>query len=178
MKNNYLKKLDFLKRSIRYLPFLIFGLFFIMPLFFLGAPFNSSSRKKVRNMIDLASVKKDEKAADLGSGDGRIIISLAQAGAEAYGYEINPLLVWYSRQKIKKAGLSDLATIKWQNFWNVDLSSFDIITVFQIDISMKKLERKLKSELKSKARVVSNYWTFPTWLYRKSKGQVYLYEQD
>ncbi len=167
--------LKIIKNAIKYFLFTLAGLFFILPLFFLGAPFNASSRRKVQRMLNLADIKKGQKAVDLGSGDGRIIIALAQNGAEAYGYEINPFLVWIARRKIRKLGLEKNAHIYWKNFWREDLSVYDIVITFQIDISMPKLEVKLKNELKDGARVVSHFWPFPTWDYVKKKGRVYLY---
>ncbi|MBI3335210.1 MAG: class I SAM-dependent methyltransferase [Candidatus Portnoybacteria bacterium] len=143
-----------------------------------GAPFVPSNRETVKKMIILAGVKPAIKAADLGSGDGRIVIALAKAGAEAHGYEINPLLVWWSRRRIRKEKLRGKAFIHWGSFWRHDLSSFDVITIFGISYIMRGLEKKLKEELKAGARVVSNEFIFPGWLSLKKDGGVYLYEKD
>ena len=96
----------------------LFGMFFLWPFIF-GAPFEPTSDRKLKIMMKLAKVKKGEKAVDHGSGDGKIVIALAKAGAEAHGYEINPLLVLFSRYKIKKAGLKGKAFIHWKNFWKI-----------------------------------------------------------
>lgn len=141
-----------------------------------GAPFVPSRYETLKKMMALAKVKPGMKTADLGSGDGRIVIALAKAGAEAHGYEINPLLVWWSRRIIKKEKLSDQAFIHWVNFWRHNVSSFDVVTIFGINYIMKNLERKLKKELKPDARIVSNGFTFPTWPYSQKDGNVYLYE--
>lgn len=90
-------------------------------------------------------------------------MSLQKKGIQAHGYEINPLLVIISRINIRKAGLKGKAFIHWNNFWKVDLSQYDIITVFQVSFAMDRLEKKLMYELKPGARVISNYWTFPNW---------------
>jgi Xaa-Pro aminopeptidase len=62
-----------------------------------GAPFVLTGSRTVKTMTALANIQPGEKAADLGSGDGRILIAIARAGAEAHGYEINPFLVLWSR---------------------------------------------------------------------------------
>lgn len=148
---------------------------FILPLF-RGAPFVSASAETVDNIVALAQVKAGEKAADLGSGDGRIVIALVKAGAEAHGYEVNPLLVWLSNRKIKKAGLANKAFIHWQSFWSVKLSSFQVVVIFGIKHIMPELEFKVMSELKPGSRVITYAFGFPTWSYSDQKSGVSLYQ--
>ena len=164
---------------------IVLGIFLLISIFFfillpliIGAPFESTDKKTLRKMIEFSKVKRKEKVADLGSGNGKIVIEFAKlpAVAEAHGFEINPFLVWFSKRKIKKLGLQDKAFIHWKNFWNQNLSEYDVIIVYQIGLIMKKLEKKLKKELKKGSRVVSNTWKFPNWKAKKQEGDVYLYE--
>jgi len=104
-----------------------------------GAIYDPSSENETRMMADLADVRRGEKAADLGSGDGRVVIALALKGAEAHGYEINPVLVFVSRSNIRKAGLAGRAFIHWGTFWRKDLSRYALITVFQVGKTKKVL---------------------------------------
>ena len=67
---------------------------FIIPFFTSGLGYAPSTTAIIDRMIKLLNIKPGEKAVDIGSGDGRVVIALAKAGAEAHGYEINPLLVW------------------------------------------------------------------------------------
>jgi hypothetical protein len=113
--------------------------------------------------------------ADLGSGNGKIVIEFAKRGAEAHGFEINLILVWISRMRIRKLGLQKKAFIHWKNFFKQDFSDFDIITSFQIIYLMPGLENKLKKELRKGAKVISNTWKFPHWKPKKRLGDVYLY---
>lgn len=55
-----------------------------------GAIYYPSSNKQIATIIKFANIQKGEKAVDIGSGDGRVVFALAQASAEAHGYEINP----------------------------------------------------------------------------------------
>ena len=153
---------------------LIFSIFFLWPFLF-GAPFEPTSNKKIKKMIKLARIKKGDKAVDLGSGDGRIVIALAKAGAEAHGYEINPFLVLLSRRKIKKAGLKGRAFIHWKNFWNINFRRYNLVMLFQFHTIMDKLRKKLEKELKPKSRIVSYYWKFPKWKPIKKIENIYLY---
>ena len=157
---------------------LIFIFFFILLPLIIGAPFESTNEKTLRKMIKFSKVKKNEKVADLGSGNGKIVIEFAKlpAVAEAHGFEINPFLVWFSKRKIKKLGLENKAFIHWKNFWNQNLSEYDVIIVYQIILIMKKLERKLRKELKKGSRIISNTWKFPNWKPKKQDRDIYLYE--
>ena len=153
---------------------IIFSMFFLWPFLF-GAPFEPTSEKKIKKMIKLAKIKKGDKAVDLGSGDGRIVIALAKAGAKAHGYEINPFLVLLSKYKIKKAGLKGKAFIHWRNFWKINLGKYNIVMLFQFKTIMDKLEKKLKKELEPKSRIVSYYWKFPKWKPSKKIENIFLY---
>ena len=141
----------------------------------LGAPFVPIDPAVLKRMIALLQVRPGEKAADLGSGDGRVVIELAKAGAKAQGYEINPLLVLASRKNIKNAGVLSQASIRWKNFWTEDLSSFQVITLFGMPHMMRKLQEKLHRELKPGARVISHQFMFPDWPVYQQESQLYLY---
>jgi cyclopropane fatty-acyl-phospholipid synthase-like methyltransferase len=141
----------------------------------LGAPFVPIDKTVLKKMIALLQVQPGEKAADLGSGDGRIVIELARAGAHAVGYEINPLLALTSRKNIKKAEITKRASIQWKDFWTQDLSSFQVITLFGMPHMMKRLQEKLAKELRPGARVISHQFMFPDWPVSHQESQLYLY---
>ena len=142
-----------------------------------GAVYFPTAAKRVGAMVKIAGSLNGQRAADLGSGDGRIVMALAEAGAEAHGYEVNPWLVWRSRAAVKKAGLESRAFIHWQSFWRENLSSFNLITVYGFPHMMKKLERKLHQELEPGAKVVSNIYQFPGWTPSVSENKIHLYER-
>jgi len=151
--------------------------FVLLPVLFCGAIYLPTRKRTVKKMIELSEIKSGEIAVDLGSGDGRLVISLAKAGAEAHGYEINPLLVLISRWNIRKARIGDRAFIHFKNFWKEDFSQFDVIAIFGISRAMEALEKRLKKELKAGARVVSNAFPFPDWQYAKKEDTVFLYKK-
>lgn len=146
----------------------------------LGAPFVPIDEVVLKKMIALLQVRPGEKAADLGSGDGRVVIELTRAGARSEGYEINPFLVFASRKNIKNAEQalqlhSGQAIIHWKDFWKQDLSPFQAITLFGMPHMMKRLQEKLARELKPGARIVSHQFMFPDWPITKQESQLYLY---
>lgn len=151
----------------------ILSLFFFP--FIMGAPFQPSSRRRLEIMMRFANIRRGDKVADLGSGNGRVVIEFAKRGAIAHGYEINPLLVWYSRWRIRRLGLQKRAKIYMKSFWKVNLRGYDVISLFQIFFVMSSLKKKLKRELKSGSRIVSNTWKFPGWKPVRKEKEVFLY---
>lgn len=158
------------------IPILAFILLFWLSGFFFGAAFQSSSDKELRRIVEFANAKKRDKVVDIGSGTGKVVIEFAKKGIETHGFEINPLLVWISRNKINKFGLEKKAFIHQKNFWKENLNKFDIIIVFQIGYLMGRLEKKLEKELKKETRVISNNWKFPNKKPKKKVRKVYLYK--
>ena len=160
------------------LAFLAIGLYLVFFVFFpigRGAIYDPSSRAEAEIMAGLADVHEGTRAADLGSGDGRVVIALARLGAEAHGYEINPILVAISRRNIRREGLSGKAHIHWGNFWRRSLSRYDLITVFQVGFVMARLEAKLRRELAPGSAIVSHYWRFPGLRPERTQGNIYRY---
>lgn len=143
---------------------------------FWGAPYVPSGMEKVRTMVELAKIHHGDKSADLGSGDGRVVIAMAQAGAEAHGYDNNPLLVFWARRNIRKAGLGGKAFIHWGNFWNVDFSPYSTISVYGIPYMMNQLQEKITREMKPGSRIIANAFNFKKWKEEEKKNGVYLYK--
>lgn len=140
-------------------------------------PYFETSRYKVHTMVELSSVQGFDKVADLGSGDGRISIAFAKKRALVTGFEIDEGLVEKSSELILEKGLQKHVKILNQDFWEADLKEFDIVCVYPMPDIMEELERKLKSDLKTGAKVLTNYYQFPNWKYTEEKNKVYLYSK-
>lgn len=142
----------------------------------MGGPFVWTNETNIENMLKLAGNIKGKKIADLGSGDGRLVIAFAKKGAtEAHGYEINPLLFLWSRVKIRVNNLQNVAFIHFGNFWGQDLSKFDIVVNYGLSFLMYKLEKKLENELKRGAKVIVHAYKFPFWKEDRKLGAIRLY---
>lgn len=141
-------------------------------------PYVPSTMSRVVTMVQLASVRPGDRVADLGCGDGRVLIEMVKAGATvAHGFEIDEERAALSKLNVSREHLDQFVTIFNQSFWGVDLSQYDTITLYGITSIMEKLEKKLKAELKPGAKVVSNVFTFPNWQPSLRDGQVYLYKR-
>src|SRR5947209_5293799 len=101
-------------------------------------PFVPTPQEVVDKMVDLAAVKKGDVVYDLGSGDGRIVITAAKKGARAVGFEIDPDLIKESRENIRKAGVEKLAEIRQQDILTVDLSGATVVTMYLLpDVNLR-----------------------------------------
>ncbi len=110
----------------------------------------------VVKMLQLADVKKSDVVYDLGSGDGRIVITAAKDyGCKAIGYEIDVQLVELSRKKAKQANVEKLVTIEQADLFKVDLKQADVITCFLLPEQLEALLPKL-TKLEPGTRIVSH----------------------
>jgi len=116
----------------------------------------------VDKMLDMAHVTKADVVFDLGSGDGRTVISAAKRGARAYGIEYNPDMVTLSQNNAKAAGVADRATFEKADLFETDLSRANVITMFLLPSINLKLRPKIL-DLKPGTRIVSNTFTMEDW---------------
>jgi|SRR5687767_9378409 SAM-dependent methyltransferase len=126
-------------------------------------PFVPTPQEVVDKMIELAGVKKGDVVYDLGSGDGRIVITAAKKGARAVGFDVDGDLVKESRENIGKAGLEKMAEIKQQDILTVDLSPATVVTMYLLPDVNLKLKPNLLKQLKPGSRVVSHAFDMGDW---------------
>ena len=110
---------------------------------FFGAPFVPTRKIWIDQALDLAKISAKDVVVDLGSGDGAVLLSAAIRGAKkAVGYEINPLLVLWSRIRISMRGrkISRKIHIEQGNFFAKNLpSDTTVIYLFQVNKIMKRI---------------------------------------
>jgi precorrin-6B methylase 2 len=121
-----------------------------------------TSQALVDKMLDMAKVTPRDFVIDLGSGDGRTVITAARRGTRAMGIEYNPDMVALSQLNAEKAGVADRATFIKADLFETDFSKATVITMFLLpDINLKLRPRILA--LKPGTRVVSNTFTMADW---------------
>ena len=116
-------------------------------------------------MLDLAQVKASDVVYDLGSGDGRIVITAAQRyGARGVGIEIDPALVRKATENAAAAGVSDRVRFVPRNLFSADISEASVVTLYLLQSINERLRPKLVRELKPGTRVVSHVFNMgPEW---------------
>ena len=116
----------------------------------------------VEAMLDMANVTASDYVIDLGSGDGRLVISAAKRGATALGIEYNQDLVELSRHIAIEEGVSSRAIFEKADILESDFSKATVITMFLLTEIINKLTPKI-IDLKPGARIVSNTFGFTDW---------------
>jgi cyclopropane fatty-acyl-phospholipid synthase-like methyltransferase len=128
------------------------------------APFVPTPQEVVDRMLELAQVSHGDLLYDLGSGDGRIVITAARRyGAQAVGFEIDPALVTNSKRNIKEAGVEALAEIRDQDVRTVDLSPASVVTMYLYPGANLRLRAAIMRQLKPGSRVVSHDFSMGDW---------------
>lgn len=149
------------------------------------APYVVSPQEIVDRMLELADLKPGETLYDLGSGDGRILITaVVRFRAKAVGVEISDQLVDSTNDRIRRLGLDNDAHVIHGNFLNVDLSQADVVTLYLATDANEMLRPNLEKYLKKGARVVSHEYAVPGWKpklvdrdpERHGSHTIYLYE--
>jgi len=116
----------------------------------------------VNKMLDMAKVTPQDFVMDLGSGDGRTVITAAKRGATAVGIEYNPDMVELAKRNAEKEGVTGKATFMKADLFETDLSKATVITMFLLPDINIKLRPKILN-LKPGTRIVSNSFTMEDW---------------
>ncbi len=128
------------------------------------APYVVSPQQIVDRMLEMADPRPGETVYDLGSGDGRILITAVQRyRAKAVGIEISDTLVQSTADRIQKLGLQNDARVIHGDFLHVDLSPADVVTLYLATDTNELLRPNLEKELRKGARVVSHEYPVPGW---------------
>jgi SAM-dependent methyltransferase len=116
----------------------------------------------VDKMLDMAKVTPKDYVIDLGSGDGRTVITAAKRGVKALGIEYNPDMVELSKRHAGKEKVTDKASFVKADLFESDLSQATVITMFLLPDINLKLRPKILN-LKPGTRIVSNTFTMGDW---------------
>ena len=121
-----------------------------------------TSQALVDRMLRLAKLTPNDTLIDLGSGDGRTVITAAKIGARAIGVEYNPNMVALSKRNAAKAGVGEKAQFVNGDIFEYDFSKASVITLFLLPDLNVKLRPKIL-DMKPGTRVVSNSFTMAEW---------------
>ena len=116
----------------------------------------------VDKMLDMAKAVPGDYVIDLGSGDGRTVITAARRGIRAHGIEYNPNMVELSKRNAEKAGVTDKATFAHADIFASDFSQATVITLFLLPNLNVKLRPTLL-KMKPGTRLVSNSFDMGDW---------------
>ena len=118
----------------------------------------------VDEMLKVTNVKKGDVLYDLGSGDGRIVITAAKRfGVRGTGIDIDPQRIAEANENARKEGVAHLVTFKQADLFSTDISEATVVTLYLLPRLNVKLRPKLFSELKNGTRIVSHAFDMAEW---------------
>jgi precorrin-6B methylase 2 len=128
------------------------------------APYVVTSREIVDEMLRLAEVGTGDVLYDLGSGDGRIVITAARVyGARGIGFELDPELVRRSTENARLAGVSHLVEFRQQDVMTANFSAASVVTIYLSREANLGLRPLLRAQLRPGSRIVSHEFDMGDW---------------
>src|SRR5690349_3287206 len=129
-----------------------------------AGPYVPSPQSVVADMLRYADVGPSDFLIDLGSGDGRIVLTAAKVfGARGFGVEIKEELVEKSNLAAKNEGLAERVKFMKQDLFKTDMSQATVITMYLLPDTVNLLKDKFLNELKPGTRIVSHDYPLTGW---------------
>jgi SAM-dependent methyltransferase len=127
-------------------------------------PYVPTPQAVVERMLEIARVNQNDIVYDLGSGDGRILITAAQRyGAGGVGIDINPQRIQEANENAQKAGVTYRVQFRQQDLFETDLGDATVVTLYLLPDVNIQLGPKLLRELKPGSRIVSHSFDMGNW---------------
>jgi hypothetical protein len=144
-----------------------------------GAPWVITTLQIIHQMLELGNLKHGDRIADLGAGDGRILITAARDfGAEGFGVEIDPLRVLLANFFIWRNRVHRKVKVRWGNLFETKLHDVDVITIYLTRETNQRLRPFLEEGCDPGTRVVSYAFPIPGWspLVIDDRNLIFVYE--
>ena len=133
-----------------------------------AGPYVPSPQSVVSDMLRYADVGPDDFLIDLGSGDGRIVLTAAKVfGAKGFGVEIKEELVKRANEAAHKEGLAERVKFMKQDLFKTDISQASVVTMYLLPDTVVLLKDKFLSELRPGTRIVSHDYPLTGWIPEK-----------
>src|SRR3954467_2048253 len=127
-------------------------------------PYVQTPQNVVDKMLEVAKVGPKDYVIDLGSGDGRMVITAAQRyGARGFGVDLDRRLVTLANRNAAKAGVADRAVFYERDIYQTDLSPASVVTIYLLPEVNLMMRPRLLSMLKPGTRVVSHDYDMGEW---------------
>jgi SAM-dependent methyltransferase len=130
-----------------------------------AGPYVPSPSSVVADMLTLANVGPKDFVIDLGSGDGRIVLTAAKVfGARGFGVDINEKLVREANESARLQGIADRARFTIQDLFKADISKATVLTMYLLPNTVNMLKDKLLNELNPGTRILSHDYPLSGWV--------------
>ena len=133
-----------------------------------AGPYVPSPQSVVADMLKVAEVGPADFVIDLGSGDGRIVLTAAKVfGAQGFGVEIKDDLVKKSNEAARREGLAERVKFIKQDLFKTDISQATVLTMYLLPDTVNLLKDKFLAELKPGTRIISHDYPLTGWIPEK-----------
>jgi SAM-dependent methyltransferase len=133
-----------------------------------AGPYVPTPWKIVDDMLNLAQVGKDDFVMDLGSGDGRLVITAAERyGARGYGVDIDPTLVKLANDNAAKAGVGERVRFEQRDLFETGLTDATVLTLYLLPATVTQLVPRIFADMRPGARVVSHDYPLGPWQHER-----------
>ncbi|HLV02623.1 MAG TPA: class I SAM-dependent methyltransferase [Acidobacteriota bacterium] len=129
----------------------------------LDVPFVPTPQVVVDRMLELAGVGPGDYVIDLGSGDGRIVVSAAKRGAIGHGVDLNPQRIREARENAQKEGVTDRVVFVREDLFETDFRTASVVTMYLLSSVNLKLRPRILEELRPGTRIVSYSFDMDEW---------------
>ena len=130
-----------------------------------AGPYVPSPTSVVSDMLTLAGVGPKDFVIDLGSGDGRIVLTAAKVfGARGFGVDINGKLVKEANESAKQQGIAERAHFTTQDLFKTDIHKATVLTMYLLPNTVNLLKDKLLEELQPGTRIISHDYPLSGWI--------------
>jgi len=134
-----------------------------------AGPYVPSPSSVVSDMLTLAGVGPEDFVIDLGSGDGRIVLTAAKVfGARGFGVDINEKLVKEANAAAREQGVADRASFTIQDLFKTDIRKATVLTMYLLPNTVNMLRDKLLAELNPGTRILSHDYPLSGWIAEKT----------
>ncbi|MEW6690434.1 MAG: class I SAM-dependent methyltransferase, partial [Pseudomonadota bacterium] len=134
-----------------------------------AGPYVPSPTSVVSDMLTLAQVGPGDFVIDLGSGDGRIVLTAAKVfGARGFGVDIDAALVRKANEAAKDQGLAERVKFVTQDLFKTDISQATVVTMYLLPHTVNMLKDKLLAELRPGTRIISHDYGLADWKEERS----------
>jgi len=130
----------------------------------LDVPYVPTHESLVDEMLSMARVTGNDVLYDLGSGDGRIVITAARKfGTRGIGYDLDPERIKEARENARRAGVTDRVRFEQQDIFTAKIADATVVTMYLLPDVNLRLRPKLLSELKPGTRIVAHQFPIGDW---------------
>ncbi len=129
----------------------------------LDVPYVPTPQPVVNKMLEVTNVESGDYVIDLGSGDGRIVITAAQKGAMGHGVDLDPQRISEARENAQTKGVEDRVVFLREDIFETDIKQASVITMYLLTSVNRKLRPRLFEDLRPGTRVVSHSFDMGDW---------------